>query len=209
MRYLALGDSYTIGESVEPEHRWPLQLAGVLASRGLAVEPRVIARTAWATNELEAALEAEGLEGPFDLVSLQIGVNDQYRGRPVESFARGFTQLLEHACRLTVGPRRVIAVSIPDWSVTPFAAGRDRAAIAGAIDRYNQVGSALAVQRGAGWVDVTDLSRIAADDSTLLAADGLHPSRSQYAAWVGRIAPVAVAALGGDRVQGERSPSAG
>src|SRR5215471_9562953 len=115
MRYLALGDSYTIGESVEPEHRWPMQLAAMLASRGFVVEPRVIARTAWATEELEAAIQAEHVEGPFELVSLQIGVNDQYRKRPVESFEHGFTVLLEHACDLTGGPQRVVVVSIPDW----------------------------------------------------------------------------------------------
>ena len=87
-QFLALGDSYTIGVGVDPEHRWPLQLAAALKLRGIVVEPRVIARNSWSTDELEAALAAEGLEGPFGLVSLQIGVNDQYRGRPVESFAR-------------------------------------------------------------------------------------------------------------------------
>src|SRR5262245_24743066 len=174
MRYLALGDSYTIGESVEPGHRWPMQLAAALASRGIKVEPRVIARTAWATEELEAAMQAENLEGQFELISLQIGVNDQYRKRPVESFERGFTVLLEHACRLSGGAQRVVVVSIPDWSVTPFAANRDRVRIADAIDRYNEAARALTLARGAAWVDVTDLSRIAADDSTLLAGDGLH-----------------------------------
>jgi len=207
--FLALGDSYTIGVGVEPEHRWPSQLADVLRSRGIAVEPRVIARNAWSTDELEAALLAEKLEGRFDLVSLQIGVNDQYRGRPVDVFARGFTDLLEHACRLAGRPQRVIVISIPDYGVTPFGAKRDPAAIAEAIDRYNQTGRKLALSRGASWVNVTDISRVAANDPTLLAPDGLHPSESQYASWVERIAPIAIAALTGQLLNSERgSPTA-
>lgn len=194
-RFLALGDSYTIGVGVDPEHRWPLQLTAALKSRGIVVEPRVIARNGWSTDELEAALATEGLEGPFGLVSLQIGVNDQYRGRPVETFARAFAQMLDHACRFAAGCQRVLVVSIPDWGVTPFASGRDRAGIAEAIDRYNHAAREMTLARGAAWVDVTDLSRVAAGDPTLLAPDGLHPSPSQYASWVDRIAPIAVAAL--------------
>jgi lysophospholipase L1-like esterase len=205
--FLALGDSYTIGVGVDPEHRWPSQLAAALASCGIEIEPRVIARNGWSTDELEAALLAEELDGRFDLVSLQIGVNDQYRGRPVESFQHGFTQLLEHACRLAGGPQRVFVVSIPDWGVTPFASKRDPVAIAEAIDRYNQAARELARARGAAWVDVTDISR-APDDPTLLAPDGLHPSPSQYASWVKRIAPIAVAALAGDGVRSATNPTA-
>src|SRR6267378_4763448 len=132
VRYLALGDSYTIGERVEPGERWPAQLASLLRHEGLAaLEPEIIARTGWTTDELMADIERAAPEGRFDLVSLLIGVNDQYRGRDAEEYRGPFRTLLERAVAFAGGEAgRVVVVSIPDWGATPFARGRDRARIA-------------------------------------------------------------------------------
>lgn len=185
-RFLALGDSYTIGESVAPAERWPVQLVARLRADGVAIaEPHIIARTGWTTNELDAAIDAAKPQGPYDLVSLLAGVNDQYRGGEAEAYRGAFRDLLRRAIDFAGGhPGRVIVVSIPDWGVTPFAATRDRAAITAAIDRFNAVNRDEAVKAGVRYVDVTAISRRAAQDSTLLAPDGLHPSGSMYSEWV-------------------------
>jgi len=197
MTYLALGDSYTIGESVPPAERWPVQLTGLLRGQGLGLgTPTLIARTGWTTDELSAAMDAAALTGPYDLVSLLIGVNNQYRGRAVEEYREQFTALLQRAVGLAGGrPGRVLVLSIPDWGVTPFAAGRDRAAIAAAIDQYNAVNAEEAARAGAAYVDVTPTSRRAVDQPDLLADDGLHPSGAMYAAWAALALPVVCAAL--------------
>lgn len=171
--FLALGDSYTIGEGVAPDEAWPHQLARMLGSRGIPLETQVIAKTGWTTGELlEAFSERSPAHNPA-LVTLMIGVNDQYRGALIEEFARGVQALLELAAR-AAAPTRTVVLSIPDWGVTPFADGRDRAAIAAAIDSFNHEAFSAARRAGAGWIDVTALSRRAAEDATLLAADGLH-----------------------------------
>ncbi len=198
VRYLALGDSYTIGEGVAEAERWPAQLAARLRDRGLAAgDPLIVARTGWTTDELMAGIDGASPEGRFDLVSLLIGVNNQYRGRDLEEFRAGFRALLRRAIGFAGGEAgRVIVLSIPDWGVTPFAAGRDRAAIAQAIDRFNAVGRDEARHAGARYVDVTAVSREAAGDAALVAADGLHPSGAMYAAWTRLALPEALAALG-------------
>ena len=194
-RFLALGDSYTIGEGVGASERWPRQLAAALRAEGLSVaEPRIIARTGWTTDELLAAVDGATppIAHDFDLVTLLIGVNDQYRGLGVGSFQSGFEALLRRAIEFgAMQPRRVVVVSIPDWSVTPFAAQdpRNRAAIAAEIDQFNAVARENAGQAGAAFVDVTVDSRRAAHDSTLLSADKLHPSATMYASWVQLILP--------------------
>ena len=122
-RYLALGDSYTIGESVAATERFPVQLAQTLKMP----EPQIIAKTGWTTDELNAAIDAADPKGPFDLVTLLIGVNNQYRGRDAEQYRGEFAALLKRAIRFAGGDaKKVIVVSIPDWGVTPFAEGRDR-----------------------------------------------------------------------------------
>lgn len=177
-RYLALGDSYTIGESVPESERFPVQLARQL---GLG-DPQIIAKTGWTTDELNAAIDAADPRGPFDLVTLLIGVNNQYRGRDAEQYRDEFAALLQRAIGFAGGDaRKVIVVSIPDWGVTPFAEGRDRAKIAAEIDRYNAVNREEAQRAGAKYVDITPISR--GSDPALVAADGLHPSGSQYALW--------------------------
>ena len=198
-RYLALGDSYTIGEGVDAGERWPAQLVRRLHALGIAIdEPAVIARTGWTTDELAAAIEAATPEPPRALVSLLIGVNNQYRGRPLEEYADQFDALLAFAiAEAGDDARRVVVVSIPDWGVTGFARseGRDARAIADAIDAFNARASAAALAAGAAFVDVTWISREAGDAPSMLVADRLHPSAAQYALWVEEILPAAMRAL--------------
>jgi lysophospholipase L1-like esterase len=183
-RYLALGDSYTIGESVAVDERFPMQLA-----RDLNLgEPQIIAKTGWTTDELNAAIDAANVTGTYDLVTLLIGVNNQYRGRDVEQYRGEFAALLQRAIGFAGGDaKNVVVVSIPDWGVTPFAEGRDRAKIATEIDRYNAVNREETQRAGARYVDITPVSR--GTDAALVAGDGLHPSGKQYGEWAKLIAP--------------------
>lgn len=192
-RILALGDSYTIGEAVLPDDRWPVQLAERLKNAGLPVnDPEIIAQTGWTTGELAAGIKTAEPKGPFDLVTLLIGVNNQYRGRDPANFRSEFRELLYRAIGYAAGdPGRVIVVSIPDWGVTPFAADRDRQKIANDIDLYNSIKMEESGRAGIMYIDITSDSRAAADDTTLIAGDGLHPSASMYRMWVDRIYPAA------------------
>lgn len=195
-RFLALGDSYTIGEGVATAERWPAQLAAALRQDGVAIDdPRIIARTGWTTDELLAALKSAvpPVEQGYDLVTLLIGVNDQYRGRGVTTFREGFEKLLERATTFARGSARVVVVSIPDWSVTPFARNDERvaASIACEIDQFNAVARGFAESVGAAFVDVTGISRGAAHSPELLASDALHPSGAMYRLWVPAVQPVA------------------
>ncbi len=194
---LSLGDSYTIGESVAPADRWPVQLARLLREQGYSVaEPRIIAQTGWTTGDLAAAIQEGELEPPYDIVTLLIGVNNQYRGYSLEDYQREFANLLEQAIAFAGGDSgRVFVLSIPDWSVTPFAFGRDRAAIAAAIDAFNAINRELADSRGVHYVDVTPISRQAIEDEALLAPDGLHPSAKMYAEWARLALPDVLQAL--------------
>jgi lysophospholipase L1-like esterase len=197
MRYLALGDSYTIGEGVAENERWPVQLATALGEGGqpFAVVD-IIARTGWTTRELQAAIERQYDGGTYDLVSVLIGVNDQYRGIPVEDYRPRLRELLAFAIGAAGGrPERVFMLSIPDWGVTPFAEGLDRAAIGAQIDGYNAVAAEEAAAAEVRFFDITPISRQAAQRRGLLAADGLHPSGEMYAAWVELIATEVAALL--------------
>jgi lysophospholipase L1-like esterase len=191
VRYLALGDSYTIGESVGVGERFPMQLAREL---GIA-EPRIIAKTGWTTDELNTAIDEAEVTGTYDLVTLLTGVNNQYRGRDAEQYRGEFAALLRRAIGFAGGDAgKVVVVSIPDWGVTPFAASRDRAKIASEIDRYNAINREEAQRAGARYVDITPVSR--GQDAALVAGDGLHPSAKQYGDWVRLIGPEARAAIG-------------
>jgi lysophospholipase L1-like esterase len=199
-RYLALGDSYTIGEAVPSEGRWPVQLAALLRQRGQPVgEPEIVARTGWTTAELSAGIDAAAPRGPYDLVSLLIGVNDQYRGGRPEDYRGAFAAMLRRAIGFAGGrPERVVVLSIPDWSVTPFAArgSRDVAQIAREIRQYNDVNREEAHRAACHWVDVTTVSEQALGHPNLIAPDGLHPSAAMYAEWARLALPEAAAALG-------------
>lgn len=198
-KFLALGDSYTIGEGVAPDRNWPHQLAAALRERGIAIaEPEIVARTGWTTDELSAAMNAHTFHPPYALVTLLIGANNQYSGRGVDDYRFQFRTLLEHAIELAGGdPRRVVVVSIPDWGVTRFGAesGRDTAQIAREIDAFNAAAAQISAALRARYADVTAISRDRGDDAHMLAADGLHPSDAMYARWTAAIAPAANAAL--------------
>ena len=193
LRYLALGDSYTIGESVEEAERFPNQLASLLANEGVTVDVKIIARTGWTTDELWRGIQAEVVEPPYDMVSLLIGVNNQYRGRGLEEYREGFIFLLNKAIEYAGGDvKRVVVFSIPDWGVTPFAYGRDTTQIANEIDAFNKVNLEESTKTGVHYVDVTPSSRLALNDKTLIASDGLHPSGKMYAEWAQSALPIAL-----------------
>jgi lysophospholipase L1-like esterase len=197
--FLALGDSYTIGEGVAVDGRWPAQLAHELRREGIDIAgPQIVATTGWTTDELSAGMDAVSLEARYDLVTLSIGVNNQYRGRSPDEFREQFHALIVRAIALAgADPHRVVVVSIPDWGVTRFAQGRDTAKIASELDAFNAIARDETTRARAHWVDVTPESRKAGSHEGMLAEDGLHPSANQYTLWTGRILPVVRAALGG------------
>ena len=194
MKYLALGDSYTIGEQVPAEQNFPNQLYRILNSKGIPMNaPRIIAVTGWTTDELLEGIRAADLAEPipsdYDLVSLLIGVNNQYRDRDPGNYGDEFETLLMKALQYAGGdPKKVVVLSIPDWGVTPFAGGRDRERIASAIDEFNGVAESLARKHHIYYINITPWTREAARDATLLTGDNLHPSGKEYARWAGRIA---------------------
>ena len=189
--YLALGDSYTIGESVSEPDRWPNQLVKKLNETDLLVsEARILAKTGWTTDELIQAIQDSTLAETYDFVSLLIGVNNQYRGRFVENYQKEFTTLLDIAIKFAdQKSSKVFVVSIPDWGITPFAKDRDAIKIANEIDQFNTIAQEVCKQKKVPFVDITDISRRAQKDLTLLAKDGLHPSGKMYAFWVDRLLP--------------------
>lgn len=197
LRYLALGDSYTIGESVPAAQRWPVVLAERLRADGLSIAaPQIIARTGWTTDELDAAITAANPQGPYALVTLLIGVNNQYRGRSVDEYRTQFRALLGRSVGFAGGNAgRVVVVSFPDWGVTPFGAqdARGPAQIGREVDAFNAVAKAEAEAAGAAFVDITAISRTVWRGE--VASDGLHPSGAQYARWAEAVRPAARAAL--------------
>lgn len=197
--YLALGDSYTIGESVPAAGSWPMQLAVALRGRGVALaDPRIIATTGWTTDELSAAMDAAGPLGKHALVSLLIGVNNQYRGRNLGEYRIEFAELLDRAIALAGDrPGRVLVLSIPDWGVTPFgqASGRDPAEVARQLDAFNTAAADECAARDVAFVDITPVSRERGAEPGMVAADGLHPTEAMYAEWTRLALPVAQALL--------------
>lgn len=194
-RYLALGDSYTIGESVAEEERWPNQLVALVNS-SKEIDVTIIARTGWTTSELWQGIQAANPQGTYDMVSLLIGVNNQYRGYDINEYREEFRFLLEKSIEYAGGnPEHVIVLSIPDWGVTPFAWGKDTTQIAADIDAYNAINLEESQKAGVHYVDVTPVSREAVNDPTLIAGDGLHPSGKMYAEWAKLALSVAVEIL--------------
>jgi lysophospholipase L1-like esterase len=192
MRILALGDSYTIGEGVPEAGRWPEQLASRLREQGYRVtDVQIIARTGWTTEELDAAITRERPSGTFDLVTLLIGVNDQFRGYEVSDYRPRFRILLDRAVPFAAGRAdRVIVLSVPDWGVTPFGQMSGRPQTSAEIDAYNRVNREETLDAGALYVDITPITREAETNPALIAGDGLHPSAAMYARWVEQILPL-------------------
>jgi lysophospholipase L1-like esterase len=191
VRYLALGDSYTIGESVPAEERWPNQLAKLLETEGIQIEITTIARTGWTVDELWEGIPVNPPRGIYNLVTLLIGVNDQYRGYSVNEYREDFRFMLGKAIEYAGGDTdKVIVLSIPDWGVTPFAADRDRQQITRQIDQFNVVNHEESQKAGVHYVEVTSISREAVSDADLIASDGLHPSGKMYAVWAKKVLPV-------------------
>ncbi|ALN60130.1 GDSL-like Lipase/Acylhydrolase [Lysobacter enzymogenes] len=193
--YLALGDSYSIGEAVPEAGRWPVQLAAGLRARGVELaSPRIIATTGWTTDELALALDLAEPLGDWDFVSLLIGVNNQYRGRSAAQYAGEYRQLLERTIGYARGrPDRVLALSIPDWGATPFGARdkRGAATIGAELDVFNITAGEICARHGVAFVDIAPLSRELVAQPAMLADDGLHPSAQMYARWTELALPVA------------------
>jgi acyl-CoA thioesterase-1 len=190
LSYLALGDSYTIGESVGEERRWPVQLANFLNIKGKKVEqPRIIAETGWRTDQLYDAVVADSSVSPkkFDLVSLLIGVNDQYQQKDIKDFPTAFEKILDRAIDAGKrGRKSVFVLSIPDYGATPF--GKKNADKIGVeIDAYNAICAKVCERRKVTFCDITAISRRASTEAELVAEDGLHPSGEMYRLWVAQM----------------------
>jgi lysophospholipase L1-like esterase len=195
MKYLALGDSYTIGEGVPADARWPVLLARALRDGGVEIEdPRIIATTGWTTDELSAAMDAAEPLGEWDFVTLLVGVNNQYRGRGVDEYGAQFEALLHRAIVLAGGRcERVLVLSIPDWGVTRFGAdsGRDLAQVSRELDAFNDAARELSARHGVAFVDIAPVSRARGGEPAMQADDGLHPSAEMHALWLQAALPVA------------------
>lgn len=189
-KFLALGDSYTIGTSVQESERWPAQLVDSLASRGiLNSELTYIARNGWRTNDLGMAISASGTSNDYDLVSLLIGVNDQYQNRSVSSYRNNFRVLLSTALfKAGNNKQNVFVLSIPDYAYTPFGQlSSNPQLISQDLDSFNIVNKFIADSFGVEYYNVTDISRLGLLRPNLVATDGLHPSALQYSLWIDRI----------------------
>lgn len=188
LKYLALGDSYTIGESVLESERWPVQLAASLTQKGIAVEkPKIIAVTGWRTDNLKNGINIAQLKEKYDLVSLLIGVNNQYQGKSLEEYEVEYEDLLKTAIEFAAGNKsRVFVVSIPDYGFTPFGEPNQKK-ITKELDEFNAVNKRITESYGVAYYNITDISRKGLADPELVAEDRLHPSGKQYKLWVARI----------------------
>ena len=188
IKYLALGDSYTIGESVSEADRWPNQLAKALNEKGYQVEkPRIIATTGWRTDNLKNAMNIAQLKPEYNMVSLLIGVNNQYQHKPVDQFAKEFEDLLSDAVQLAGGKKEnVFVVSIPDYGFTPFGKPKQEQ-ISKELKEFNELSKQITEKHKIIYVNITDISMDGLQKPELVAEDGLHPSGKMYALWVERI----------------------
>ncbi|GMQ23635.1 SGNH/GDSL hydrolase family protein [Algoriphagus sp. oki45] len=193
LSYLALGDSYTIGEGVEENERYPMQLVSRLNSLGgqYFFPPKIIAKTGWTVDELEAGIQAAetSAEG-YDLVTLLIGVNNQYRGRPVADYEKDFEAMLQRAIAFARGNQEhVVVLSIPDWGVTGFAKARntDQVKVASEIDAYNGAKKAICDKYEVRFIDITEEYRQIGGQEEMMAVDRLHPSGLVYTRWTEKL----------------------
>ncbi|MGQ7853764.1 SGNH/GDSL hydrolase family protein [Pedobacter sp. WC2501] len=185
--YLALGDSYTIGEAVKQTQSFPYQLQSLLKNQNINVaNPKIIATTGWTTDELQAAIKKENLTGSYSFVTLLIGVNNQYRGYALTTYKKEFAELLQTAINYAGGNKsKVFVVSIPDWGATPFGknSGKNAQTIASEIDNFNTANQEITLAAGISYTNITPASRNATTDISLIADDGLHPSAKMYGQW--------------------------
>ncbi|MGB5556287.1 MAG: SGNH/GDSL hydrolase family protein [Flavobacteriaceae bacterium] len=190
--YLALGDSYTIGESVKAKESFPAQLEKNLENSGnRKIETKILAQTGWRTDNLLDAIETTELKPTYDFVTLLIGVNNQYQGIPFATYEKEFPTLLNLAITFAdANAQRVVVISIPDWGYTPFGSNRDQQKISSEIDAYNTFAKKTAEASGVSFIDITDITREGLDRPELVANDGLHPSGVAYELFVNRIASI-------------------
>ena len=188
--YLALGDSYTIGQSVLANERFPAQTVGLLKQQGIKISnPTYIAQTGWTTTNLQNAIASQSPSPTYDVVSLLIGVNDQYQHLDTGGYAIRFTQLLEKAIQLANGKKtNVFVLSIPDYSVTPFVAAADKPRVRMEIDWFNAINKRITMAYNVGYTDITPSTREAENNPSLIASDGLHPSGLEYKKWAEMLA---------------------
>lgn len=191
-KYLALGDSYTIGQSVRESERFPAQTVELLRAENINVkDPHYIATTGWTTTNLFSAINSQNSAKDFDIVTLLIGVNDQYQQRDTAGYRERFSELLNKAVDFA-GSRKnyVFVLSIPDYSATPFVHESQKARVSMEIDQFNAINKEVTLQNGIAYIDITPSTRQAANDPSLIAGDGLHPSGKEYAVWAGMLAPL-------------------
>jgi lysophospholipase L1-like esterase len=188
--YLALGDSYTIGEKVLFAENFPNQVVQIMREKGFEMAaPEIIAKTGWTTDELQTAINQYQFKEKYDFVSLLIGVNNQYRGLPIKDYTIQFESLLNQSIHFADSDSSsVVVISIPDWGVTPFAKDRNRQQIANEIDNYNSINRRLTEKYKIHYIDITKWTREADEEPSLLAVDGLHPSGKEYFRWAQKIA---------------------
>ena len=191
-KFLALGDSYTIGQSVEINERWPVQFLKELKTSTSAIDTlQIIAQTGWRVDQLNEAMNNSDLEAPYGLVSLLIGVNNQYQGQKANSFKPEFIEILERSLKLVDNRKeRLFVVSIPDWGASPYGETLNRTQISKEIDEFNSVLKEESEKRGIRYFNITTISRRALTDNSLIASDRLHPSGKMYKLWVDKIIPV-------------------
>jgi lysophospholipase L1-like esterase len=195
LTYLALGDSYTIGEQVAYADNFPNQAVALLRQQNIEItDPVIIATTGWTTDELQTAIREKNVQETFSIVTLLIGVNNEYRGRSLENYQEEFTALLQQAIKFAHNKAdKVFVLSIPDWGVTPFAEGKDRAQIAKEIDAYNDAAQTIAIAHQCHFIDITDSTRANGTNQFYLAEDLLHPSAKEYRIWAERFAAKLIA----------------
>jgi lysophospholipase L1-like esterase len=195
--YLALGDSYTIGESVPLNKSFPYQVVESLRKNEYNFNaPEIVAKTGWTTEELLSAIDNSVLLSKYDFVTLLIGVNNQYRGRDAIEYKEQFEELLKKAINLANGKKEhVIIVSIPDYSSTPHAKSMDTDKISKEIEVFNGINKALSIQYKVQYVDVTAGSKNATKNASLTAPDGLHPSEKEYANWAEKVVEIIASQL--------------
>ncbi len=198
--YLALGDYYVLGEAVDEHERWPIQLETALRGHELHINyPYFVANKTWTIDQLTKRLEEEEFDKHYDLITIQIGVNDEFKKKSLSQFTADVKALIAKVIALTGGKHgRVVVLSIPDWSATPYAKSHKSDAldaIAENINKFNNILKKETIANGCHYVDITDLSKKAASDPTLTSADGLHPSGAMYKLWVQKMYPTVIQAL--------------